>query len=337
MGSTSTQIAAMRGMSFYEPFHQISSWGDAFRDDGSLNIGPSTIVQVDDGLYNKTEHVSHESMEPSRSDQEAHKPADKIQRRLAQNREAARKSRLRKKAYVQQLESSRLKLAQLEQELERARHQGAYIGGSASDSSHLGFSGTGNPGIVAFEMEYGHWVVEHLKQISELRNALQAHMLRKADVFYLISGKWRTSVECFFLWIGGFRPSELLSVLMPQLEPLSDRQLADVCILRQSSQQAEDALTQGIDKLQQTLSQSIAADVMGVGGYGDQMAHAIKNLEALEGFVNQADHLQQQTLQNMSRILTIRQAARGLLALGEYFHRLRALSSLWAARPREPA
>ena len=71
---------------------------------------------------------------------------------------------------------------------------------------------------------------------------------------------------------------------MPQLEPLSDRQLADVCILRQSSQQAEDALTQGIDKLQQTLSQSIAADVMGVGVYG-QMVEAMENLEALDGFV----------------------------------------------------
>jgi hypothetical protein len=53
MGSTSTQIAAMRGMGFYEPFHQISSWGHAYRDDGSLNIGPSTIVQVDAGLDNK--------------------------------------------------------------------------------------------------------------------------------------------------------------------------------------------------------------------------------------------------------------------------------------------
>jgi len=44
-------------------------------------------------------------------------------RLLAQNREAARKSRLRKNAYVQQLESSRIKLAQLEQELKRARAQ----------------------------------------------------------------------------------------------------------------------------------------------------------------------------------------------------------------------
>ncbi|KAL5177848.1 Transcription factor TGA6 [Glycine soja] len=49
------------------------------------------------------------------------KSDQKTLRRLAQNCEAARKSRLRKKAYQQQLESSRLKLTQLEQELQRAR------------------------------------------------------------------------------------------------------------------------------------------------------------------------------------------------------------------------
>uniref|UniRef100_A0A453L4K1 BZIP domain-containing protein n=1 Tax=Aegilops tauschii subsp. strangulata TaxID=200361 RepID=A0A453L4K1_AEGTS len=47
----------------------------------------------------------------------------KTLRRLAQNREAARKSRLRKKAYIQQLESSRIRLAQIEQELHSARAQ----------------------------------------------------------------------------------------------------------------------------------------------------------------------------------------------------------------------
>jgi transcription factor TGA len=46
----------------------------------------------------------------------------------------------------------------------------------------------------------------------------------------------------------------------------------------------------------------------------------------------QADHLRHQTLLFMSRILTIGQAAQGLLAMGEYFQRLRALSSLWNAR-----
>lgn len=93
-------------------------------------------------------------------------------------------------------------------------------------------------GIVAFEMEYGHWVEEQNRQISELRTVLHGQVsdieLRslvenamkhyfqlfrmksaaaKIDVFYVMSGMWKTSAERFFLWIGGFRPSELLKVI----------------------------------------------------------------------------------------------------------------------------
>ncbi|XLR47416.1 hypothetical protein S83_032076, partial [Arachis hypogaea] len=52
--------------------------------------------------------------------------------RLAQNCEAAKKSRLRKKAYVQQLENSRVRLAQLEQELQSSNfkvHRWPRMGG----------------------------------------------------------------------------------------------------------------------------------------------------------------------------------------------------------------
>ena len=41
------------------------------------------------------------------------------------------------------------------------------------------------------------------------------HMKAKAaktDVFYIMSGMWKTSAERLFLWIGGIRPSELLKV-----------------------------------------------------------------------------------------------------------------------------
>uniref|UniRef100_A0A3Q7JND0 BZIP domain-containing protein n=1 Tax=Solanum lycopersicum TaxID=4081 RepID=A0A3Q7JND0_SOLLC len=75
------------------------------------------------------------------------RPKDqKTLRRLAQNREAARKSRLRKKAYVQQLESSRMKLTQLEQELQRARQQGIFISGSGDQSQSM----SGNDSLVVF-------------------------------------------------------------------------------------------------------------------------------------------------------------------------------------------
>ncbi|KAH9295145.1 hypothetical protein KI387_038733, partial [Taxus chinensis] len=129
-------------------------------------------------------------------------------------------------------------------------------------------------------------------------------------------------------------------ILTPQLEPLTEQQVLSVCNLRQSSQQAEDALSQGMEALQQALADTLAAGSLGtpnVANYMGQMAIAMGKLETLESFVHQADNLRQQTLQQMYRILTTRQAARGLLAMGDYFNRLRALSSLWAARPREPA
>ena len=93
-------------------------------------------------------------------------------------------------------------------------------------------------GIATFEMEYGHWLEEQNRHICDMRTALNTHIsdveLRilvesdmshyselfrlkataaKADVFYVMSGLWKSSAERFLLWIGGFRPSELLKVL----------------------------------------------------------------------------------------------------------------------------
>jgi transcription factor TGA len=92
-------------------------------------------------------------------------------------------------------------------------------------------------GVVAFDMEYARWVEEQNRHVSELRSALGAHVtdndLRllvekgvshydelfrlkgtavKADVFHIVSGMWKTPAERCFMWMGGFRPSELLKV-----------------------------------------------------------------------------------------------------------------------------
>ncbi|CAN8234072.1 unnamed protein product [Cochlearia groenlandica] len=379
--SSPTQLASLRDIGIYEPFQQIVSWGNVFKSDINDQhydhiASSSSIIQVDaiiDHDHNnlKTNYtLSHNEIEvePSSNDHQDDDESKihyKMKRRLAQNREAARKSRLRKKAYVQQLEESRLKLSQLEQELEKVKHQVSYAITYVSSTSFLFIIYVTysipfvsiSTRIVTFEMEYSHWLEEQSKRVSEIRRALQANTSEtelkilvdiclnhyaklfrmktdaaKADVFYLISGMWRSSTERFFHWIGGFRPSELLNVVMPYVEPLSDEQILEVRNLQQSSQQAEDALSQGIDKLQQSLSENIVTDST---DYTPHMSAALENLEALEGFVNQADHLRQQTLQQMAKILTTRQAARGLLVLGEYLYRLRALSTLWTARPRE--
>ncbi|KAG9158122.1 hypothetical protein Leryth_000269 [Lithospermum erythrorhizon] len=276
----------------------------------------------------------------------------KTLRRLAQNREAARKSRLRKKAYVQQLESSRIKLSQLEQELHRARSQGFFLGGGGNAGGNL------SSGAAMFDMEYARWLDDDHRHMSELRTALQAHlsdtdlrlivdgyvahydeifhlkgMAAKTDVFHLINGMWTTPAERCFLWMGGFRPSELIKMLISQLDPLTEQQLMGIYSLQHSSQQAEEALSQGLDQLQQSLIDSIASGTINDGMH--HMAIALGKLANLEGFVRQADNLRQQTLHQLRRILTVRQAARCFLVIGEYYGRLRALSSLWASRPRE--
>jgi transcription factor TGA len=176
-------------------------------------------------------------------------------------------------------------------------------------------------------------------------------------------------------------------ILSPQLEPLAEAQRMLVGGLQHTSTQAEDALSQGMEKLQQNLAEILTAEADPFGApdaYMLQMATAVEKLKELVNFVTQvtvhpsppwmerkrrawsgthapcrvdvwcpcgspvrvsarlccavqADHLRLMTLQQMHKILTTRQAARGLLALGDYFQRLRTLSSLWAARPREAA
>nr|KJB73140.1 hypothetical protein B456_011G217200 [Gossypium raimondii] len=319
------------------PSGNTENWGESNMADGS----PKTDISTDADTDEKSQRTL---------------------RRLAQNREAARKSRLRKKAYVQQLESSRLKLTQLEQELQRARQQGIFISSSGDQSHSMG----GN-GAMAFDVEYARWLEEQNRQINELRTAVNSHAsdaeLRiivdgvmahydeifrlksnaaKADVFHLLSGMWKTPAERCFLWLGGFRSSELLKLLVNQLEPLTEQQLVGIGNLQQSSQQAEDALSQGMEALQQSLAETLSTGSLGSSGssgnvanYMGQMAMAMGKLGTLEGFIRQADNLRQQTLQQMHRILTTRQSARALLAIHDYFSRLRALSSLWLARPRE--
>ncbi|XP_019451048.1 PREDICTED: transcription factor TGA2.2-like isoform X2 [Lupinus angustifolius] len=280
------------------------------------------------------------------------KPLDaKTLRRLAQNREAAKKSRLRKKAYVQQLESSRLKLNQLEQDLQRARSQGMFLGCG-------GTGGNISSGAAMFDMEYGRWLEDDHRMMVELRAGLQAPlsdnelrvmvdgylshyddifrlkgMVAKTDVFHLINGMWNSQAERCFLWIGGFRPSELITMLIQQLEPLAEQQIMGMYGLRHSSHQAEEALSQGLEQLQQSLVETIAGGPV-VDGV-QQMMVAMGKLSNLEGFLRQADNLRQQSLHQICRLLTIRQVARCFIVIGEYYSRLRALSSLWTSRPRE--
>lgn len=172
-----------------------------------------------------------------------------------------------------------------------------------------------------FDMEYGRWLDDNCKHIASLRVALQSRLpdgdlsailddcianydhffslkaiAVKSDVFHLLNGTWMTPAERCFLWIGGFRPSDLLKVLIPQLDPLTEQQLMGMCSLQQSSHQAEEALSQGLHRLHCSLIDTVAggggdaslsADTASVDVGNYMMVVALDKLTNLEGFVRQ--------------------------------------------------
>lgn len=76
-------------------------------------------------------------------------------------------------------------------------------------------------------------------------------------------------------------------MLSPHLDNLSEQQRLDIVNLTQSCQQAEDALSQGMEKLQFILAEAIAHGLLRQGNYLPQIGAAIDKLENLARFVNQ--------------------------------------------------
>lgn len=74
-------------------------------------------------------------------------------------------------------------------------------------------------------------------------------------------------------------------MLIGQLDPLTEQQLMGIYSLQQSSQQAEDALSQGLEQLQQSLVDTVASGSINDGMH--HMALALGKLSNLEGFVRQ--------------------------------------------------
>lgn len=105
------------------------------------------------------------------------------------------------------------------------------------DCNGVGFS---SAGAAIFDMEYARWLDEDRKLMSELGTGLRGQLadddLRvvvdeclahhdeifqlkavaaSSDVFHIITGMWASPAERWFLWMGGFRPSEILKVSPP--------------------------------------------------------------------------------------------------------------------------
>ncbi|GAU16942.1 hypothetical protein TSUD_37000 [Trifolium subterraneum] len=155
---------------------------------------------------------------------------------------------------------------------------------------------------------------EQNKLICEIQSVLkdQNHMKTRSanvDVFNVSSA---TTCERNLWWIGGFRPSQLLQVILPQVQHMcSKQQLSDVYDLGQSCQVAEYALAQGLVKLQQNIDKATPTD---------DKEFLLSYVHQQLCFFKQADNLRQEFLHQFSRLLTITQQAEFIVALKEHLH-----------------
>lgn len=87
-----------------------------------------------------------------------------------------------------------------------------------------------------------------------------------------------------------------MQVIVNQIEPLTEQQIVGICGLQQSTQEAEEALSQGLEALNQSLSDSIVSDSLPpasaplpphLSNFMSHMSLALNKLSALEGFVLQ--------------------------------------------------
>lgn len=82
-----------------------------------------------------------------------------------------------------------------------------------------------------------------------------------------------------------------VQIILNHIEPLTEQQLLGICSLQQSTHEAEEALSQGLEALHQSLSDTITSDSLSypsnMANYMGQMAIAMNKLSTLEGFVRQ--------------------------------------------------
>ncbi|KAG6385478.1 hypothetical protein SASPL_154313 [Salvia splendens] len=137
--------------------------------------------------------------------------------------------------------------------------------------------------------------IDSIKIVALKRKAL------KNDVFHVFTGMWKAPSERCFMWMGGFRPSAAIKIVLSQMEGLMEQQRAGLSGLHRSTNEAEAAITDGFERLDQCPTQTIVGNTFimppDVKTYMTQMSIATKQVSALQGVVTQDDVLEGDTCQ----------------------------------------
>ncbi|XP_071712986.1 TGACG-sequence-specific DNA-binding protein TGA-2.1-like [Rutidosis leptorrhynchoides] len=145
---------------------------------------------------------------------------------------------------------------------------------------------------------------EYVKRSTERKKSqfLLREFASKDDVLNLLYGTWMTPAELCVMWLGGFRPSDVVhSTLSTRLVGEAFRQTGDDTY---------------------------------INNYMSEMHISMGNLRAMEEKMQKADGLRAITLDKIHSRFIKKQFAMALLAINAYLNRITALSYMWRSRPK---
>ncbi|XP_071739923.1 TGACG-sequence-specific DNA-binding protein TGA-2.1-like [Rutidosis leptorrhynchoides] len=269
-----------------------------------------------------------------------------IEKKKAKNREAVMKHRLKKQTYLNKLE---LKVIQLNKDIQLKNEQLHQVANQQDI----------NRDPINFNKQYNDWFVEHHQRILHLRRRLIGEFVEddilpivenilsqfytifnikknaaKVDVFSILYGTWMSPAHLSTMWVGGFRPTDMLKLISNHIE-IYGPQIEKMKFLNSDIMNEEIALTTKFTNLEANISNTLTGkefvnkgDEAAMSSYANSMSSLVGKFTIMHNFLNEADELRQKTISGMHEVLTTRQRVTALFAIHDHLKRLSTLSNM---------
>ncbi|XP_071727469.1 TGACG-sequence-specific DNA-binding protein TGA-2.1-like [Rutidosis leptorrhynchoides] len=193
---------------------------------------------------------------------------EKLEKKKAKNREAVMKHRLKKQTYLSKLE---LKVIQLNKDIQLKNEQLHQVANQQDI----------NRDPINFNKQYNDWFVEHHQRILHLRRRLIGEFIEddilpiienilshfytifnikkiaaKVDVFSILYGTWMSPAHLSTMWVGGFRPTDMLKLISNHIE-IFGPQIEKMKFLNSDIMNEEIALTTKFTNLEANISNTL--------------------------------------------------------------------------------
>lgn len=282
----------------------------------------------------------------------------KVHSRLAQNRESVRRSRQRKKAYLHKLEGEIVTLREngtKSEKLKPVTNPEPPLNIASACQLLTAAPSTSPQQTVTSLIRLARWRMDHCGLLDVLIKAvlsntpedqlrmlvthclkslqqeteLRRDILAGGGLYLLMAGEHVQPCERLVMWLGGWRPTDLLKLCIQMLanEGLVDEQKKRMLQLHEDLFMQEVALAKACDLLHRTVSSEIVSNAK----FGQTLTEAVNSsstaklqpqVDSMRILMLHADEIRNKMWDDLKHTLTLRQFAVSLTTPEEMFQRV---------------